>query len=299
MPDFASPRRGVRHSIDSALQSLERLGVDIDRVVIRRAGAGWPIGTIVAQEPLAGVALSDRTRIVLSVAGTGSLESLPFPLREDSEDDFRIDELFALFDSPFGKLGHAVRTGGGFLELRPDEPSTALRWIEGIFKFSARSWPKRRWYAVARLLPALHRVAGRSEAVPLGLRLVFGLPVLRVRSVSGLVLTRDARRTRLGIQNGRLGLDASVGAGVRALTGLEVTIGPITLDEYREHAVPSERAQRDALYRLLLPAHVRDAVTERWRVGERSEGAVLGDAWKPAALGVNSYLGQRRERAVS
>ena len=297
MPDFATPRRGIRHSIDSALQSLERIGVEIDRVVIRRAGAGWPVGTVVGQEPAAGVALTDRTRIVLAVAGTGSLESLPFPLREDSDDDVRADELFALFDSPLGKLGHAVRTGGGFLELRPDDPSTALRWIEGIFKFSARTWPKRRWYVVARLLPALHRVAGRSEAIPLGLGLVFGLPVRGVRSVSGLVLTRDARRTRLGIQNGRLGLDASVGTGIRALTSLEVTIGPVTLDQYREHAVPTERAQRDALYRMLLPAHVHDAVTERWRVGERSDGTVLGDSWKPAALGLNSYLGQVRERA--
>lgn len=299
MPDLAAPRRGVRHTLDTALQTLGRLGVDDDRVIVKRAGAGWTPGTIVAQEPLPGTELGEQTRVVLVVAGTGALESLPFPLREDSDADMRVDELFALFDSPLGKLGHAVRMGGGFLELRPDDPSTALRWIEGIFRIPARSWPKRRWYAIARLLPVLHRVAGRSDAVPLGLGLVFGLPVRHVASTIGLVPTREERRTRLGRQNGRLGIDASVGVGVRALTGLTITIGPVTLDQYREHATASERAQRDALYRLLLPAHVQDAVVERWRVGDRTVGARLGDAWEPAALGLNSYLGQKRMRVAS
>jgi hypothetical protein len=299
MPDFATPRRGVRHTIDTALQTLERLGVDFDRIVIRRAGAGWPTGTVVAQEPAAQSILTDQSRIVLSIAGTGSLESFPFPLREDSDQDLRADEFFALFDNPIGKLGHSVRRGGGFLELRPDEPATALRWIEGLFQISAQSWPKRRWYAVARLLPALHRVAGRADAVPLGLGLVFGLPVMHMKSVAGMVPTHEDRRTRLGMRNGRLGVDASVGAGVRALTGLVITIGPVTLDQYREHTTPSERAQRDALYRLLLPAHVQDAVVERWRVGTPADGSRLGDVWNPSALGVNSYLGQRPMRVAS
>ena len=299
MPDLATPRRGLRHTIDTALQTLERLGVDFDRVVVRRAGAGWETGTIVGQEPAAGTELGEQTRVVLSVAGTGALESLPFSLREDSDEELRADELFALFDNPLGKLGHTVRMGGGFLELRPDDPSTSLRWIEGLFQISAQSWPKRRWYAVARLLPALHRVAGRADAVPLALGLVFQLPVMHVKSVAGLVPTHDTRRTRLGMKNGRLGVDASVGAGVRALTGLAITIGPVTLDQYREHTLPSERAQRDALYRLVLPAHVQDAVVERWRVGDPADGSRLGDLWNPSALGVNSYLGQRPMRVAS
>src|SRR4051812_8244917 len=129
MPDLATPRRGVRHTIDTALQTLERMGVDIDRVVIRRAGAGWVPGAVVAQTPAPDTEVGEQTRVVLVVAGTGSLESYPFPLREDSDTDMRADELFALFDNPLAKLGHAVRMGGAFLELRPDDPSTALKWI--------------------------------------------------------------------------------------------------------------------------------------------------------------------------
>jgi hypothetical protein len=240
--------------------------------------------------------LTDQTRVVLEVAGTGALESHPFPLREDSDDDLRIDALFALFDNPLGKLSYAVRAGGGFLRLHPDDPSGALRWIEGIFRVSASPWAKRRWYAVARLLPVLHRVAGRLDAIPLALRLVFGLPVRRVRTVTGLVRMPDERQTRLGVANGRLGIDAAIGLGRRASTAVEVTIGPVSLDAYREGRTPSEEAERQAIYRLVLPAHMHGAVTERWAVGDPAEPPRLRDSWQPAALGLNSFLGGRETR---
>jgi len=296
MPDFCSPRRGVRHTVDSAIQSLERLGVDLDQLVLRSAGRGWIRGTVVRQDPEPGVELTDQTRIVLEVAGTGTLGSHPFALREDSDDDLRLDALFALFDNPLGKVSHAVRRGGGFLQLHPDDPSGALRWIEGIFRVSVKPWTKRRWHAVARLLPVLHRVAGRSDAIPLALRLVFGLPVRRVRTIVGLVMMPDERRTRLGVANGRLGIDAAIGVGRRASTAVEVTVGPVSLDAYREHQAPSEHAERRAVYRLVLPAHMHDAVTERWVVGDPSEPARLRDSWQPAALGLNSFLGGREAR---
>jgi len=61
MPDFCSPRRGVRQTVDAALASLEQLGVEADRVVLRAAGAGWVTGTVVGQVPAAGVQW-DRSR---------------------------------------------------------------------------------------------------------------------------------------------------------------------------------------------------------------------------------------------
>ncbi len=291
MPDLVTPRRGIRQTVDSALPSLDRLGVELDRIVLRSAGAGWTTGTVVAQQPPPGTEIGPQTRVVLDVAGIGALDSLPFPLREDSDGDMAADAFFALFDNPLGKLGHEVRLGGGFLELRADDPSTALRWIEGIFRLSTRPWAKRRWYAVARLLPTLHRVAGRADALPLALGLVFGLPVADVRLVAGLVPLPDDRRTRLGVANGRLGFDAVAGTGVAASTALEVHIGPVSLEAYHEHQAASERVEREAIYRLVLPAHLHGAVTERWRVGTPDRPPRLRDSWQPAALGLNSYLG--------
>ena len=293
MPDFCSPRRGVRQTVDAALASLEQLGVEPDRVVLRAAGAGWVSGTVVGQVPAAGAQLTPETRLELDVAGTGALESLPYPLREDSDDAMRVDALFALFDAPILRVRHAVRQAGGFLELRPDEVSTALRWIEGIFHVSPAAWPKRRWYAVARLLPTLHRVAGRAEAIPLALGLVFGLPVARVQIVSGIAELAAAGRTHLASANSRLGSDAVLGTGLRATTAIEIVIGPVSVETYQEHHTAAERAERDAIYRLVLPAHLHRAVRERWTVGTPANPPRLQDGWQPAALGLNSYLGGR------
>jgi hypothetical protein len=296
MPDFCAPRRGVRQTIDAAIPALERLGVEADRIVLRSAGGGWIAGTVVAQEPAPGTELGSQTRIVLSIAGSGALESLPFALREESDEEMRADAIFALFDNPILKLRHTVRSGGGFLAVRPDQPATSLRWIEGIFRLSPEPWPKRRWYALARLLPVLHRIAGRAEAIPLALRLVFGLPVANVRIVSGLVPVPASARTRLATANGRLGVDATIGVGLRATTAVLVEIGAVTLDTYREHGDPFERAQREAVYKLVLPAHLHGAVRERWTVGSPDDPPRLHDDWQPAALGLNSYLGGSTKR---
>ena len=78
-----------------------------------------------------------------------------------------------------------------------------------------------------------------------------------------------------------------------------VTIGPVSLDAYHEHRAERERLERQAVYRLVLPAHMHESVTERWMVGERGEPARLRDAWQPAALGLNSYLGGRRPGSVA
>ena len=74
MPDLVAPTRGVRHTIDSAIPTLERLGIPAERVVVESAGAGWLRGTIVRQRPAPGEPITARTRVVLHAAGTGALE---------------------------------------------------------------------------------------------------------------------------------------------------------------------------------------------------------------------------------
>lgn len=299
MPDLCAPRRGVRHRLDSAILSLLRLGVEAERIVVESAGPGWPAGTVVRQSPAPGSELSQQTRVVLGVAGAGGLDTLPFPLRDESDTEFRVDRLFALFDSQVQKLAHFVREAGEVLDLHPDDPPSALRWIEEIFRESAAPWPESRWYAVARLLPALHRVAGTAEGVTLGCGLVFDLPVERVRTVGGVVPLAPERRTRLGEANSRLGFDTVAGDGAEAQTVLEVTFGPLDLETYRRHHRPEARREREALYRLVLPYHLHGSVVERWSVGDPSAALRLGEAPAQPVLGVNSYLGADQPRRIA
>jgi len=299
MPDFVSPTRGVRQSVDSAVESLQRLGLEMNRIVLRSAGPGWRRGTVVGQVPEAGTVLRAETRVTLTVAGAGALDTAPFAMRDSADGEFRIDRLFELFDNHFLRLGYHVRSAGGMLSLRPEDYEGAARWITDIFGVSVKPWPRERWYDVARLLPSLHRIAGRPEGPALALRAVFRLPASPVRLVSGIAPVPSERRTRLGSTNGRLGIDALVGDGVTVHTAVEIDIGPVDLATYWQHNTPAERRQRDALYRLVLPAHVQDRVTERWIVGNRDEGAALGDRQRAAALGVNVYLGKPEPRSAA
>ena len=306
MPDLCTPRRGFRHDLDSAVATLRRLGVEADRVVVRSAGPGWARGTVMRQAPEPGTELSSRTRVTLFVAGMGGLDLLPYPLRNPPADGLGPDGLMALFDNPLEKLALHVRQAGGFLALHPDDDAVTLRWIEEIFGLSAAPFPREAWYPLARLLPALHRVAGTAEAVRLALDLVFGLPVAEVRPAPGIVPLPPEGRTRLGLAASRLGVDTVTGDGVAAPCVLEVTLGParpgdppLTLAQWREHHTPARRAQRDALYRLVVPARFHRTLRERWVVGDPAAGARPGDPEHPPVLGVNTRLGAIPQRSAA
>jgi hypothetical protein len=296
MPDLVAPRRGARHTVDSAVPALLRLGVEIGRIVLKSAGPGWSPGSVVAQEPAPGADLADVRRVVLHVCGPRAVDSLPYPMRDSADGEFRSDRLFGLFDDQFLKLGVHIRAAGGLLNLTPDDPVGAYRWITDIFGIRAEQWPQQRWFDVARLLPSLHRIAGRPDGPAIALRAVFRLPAGPVRTVAGVAPVDAGRRTRLGVRNGRLGVDALAGDGVTAATAVEIDIGPVELATYRR-SFRNERRQRDAIYRLVLPSHLSGDVRERWIVGDRSAGTVLGDPAREAALGLNSYLGNARSAA--
>ena len=290
MPDLAGVRRTARHRVDSALLTLLRLGVDFGRIVLEAAGPGDSAGAVVAQDPPPGTPLTPVSRIALTVGGSGALDLMPFPLRDESETEFRADRLFAIFDNPALKLGFFLRQGGAYLALHPDEPLTARRWLEDLFSVSADPWPAERWHALARLVPRLHALGGTAAAVRVAMGAIFDLPVAEVRVARRVVPVAAPAVMRLGSRNGRLGFDAVLGGGIIGDARIEIVYGPLTLAQWRRHATPAAARARAALFPYILPAHLA-VVVERWRVGDAAAGTRLDDAAMPALLGVNAYLG--------
>lgn len=290
MPDLAGVRRTARHRVDSALLTLLRLGVDFGRIVLEAAGPGETEGAVISQDPAPGTELSPVSRIALRVGGSGGLDLMPFPLRDESDTEFRVDRLLAIFDNPALKLGFFLRQGGAYLALHPDEPLTARRWLEDLFSISVAPWPAERWHPLARLVPRLHALGGTAAAVRVAMGALFDLPVAQVRVTRRVVPVAAPAVVRLGSQNGRLGYDAMLGGGIIGDARVEITYGPVTLDAWRRHVTPASTRERQALFPYILPAHL-SAVSERWRVGDATIGARLDDAARPAVLGVNAYLG--------
>ena len=310
VPDFVRPRRGARHTVDTALRTLRRLGVDAARVRVESDGPGFAPGTVLRQHPPAGTSLGPGQRVVLGVAGPGALEALPYAMRDGGEDDFGIDALMGLFDDPVHKLRHHLRAGGEFFALREGDLVVARRWIEQVFQVDPTRWAPARWPGLVRLLAAVHRTAGREDGLALALRLVHGLPLAGVRAVRDTVPVPRGEQLALGRTASRLGVDTLLGGRVIEIAALEATIGPVRLNAYLAHAGGALAAERRALYDLVLPAHLAARVRERWVVGDPAAPSRLGgggpgpearqtagreappgvDPRQPAALGLTTRL---------
>lgn len=299
MPDLCRARRGAAHTVDTALRALAAAGVDDARISLESAGPGWPDGRVVRQHPPPGAALDARARVVLGVGGAGTLDALPYALRDDDDEaPFGVEALVALLDTPALKLRHHLRAGGDFFALRAGDLRGARRWIERVFQVDPAPWDPARWPALARLLPRLHRLAGRPAGVGAALGLCFGLPVAEVAARRGLAPAPVGRRLALGEANSRLGVDTLLGLGPVDVVRIEVAIGPVPLADYHAHADgpdgPRTR-ERAALYALVLPAPLAEAVVERWVLRDAAPTRLADPFAAPGAaapaLGLTTRLG--------
>lgn len=288
MPDFCRPRRGVRQTMQAALKSLRALGIDADRIQIRRIGSGWPDKAVVAQVPEAGTPLTALTRVALMISAPSAVDALPFSMRDEIDGAMGTDQLLPILDTPIAKLEAFVNDSGGFFELRPERSTTAWRWVREIFQLDPGALSDEMAYRFARFLPALHRVAGTERGVELGLSALFDLPLKHIELRPELVPLQDDRQTRLGVRNGRLGVDAVIGDGVTVRARAVITIGPVALDQYLQHEQAERTRQRHLLYDLVLPSVVLRPAHEVWYVLPPPAGLVLGAADAPIRLGLNS-----------
>ena len=96
----------------------------------------------------------------------------------------------------------------------------------------------------------------------------------------------------------RLGIDTVLGEGRVDDVRVDVCLGPVDLQSYRLHNSTAMRAERDALYALVLPAHVARRVDERWQVGDATAPLHLDDRAE-AVLGVTTYLGRPKDRRAA
>jgi len=291
MPDLTWPRHGFHHTVDSALMSLMRLGVGADRITIRKAGRGWQPSRVVKQEPAAGQPLTPDVTVKLAVEGDGAFYYLPVGMREASDEgQVGTEELVSLFDDAVEKAATYVRLGGLFFDVRPGNPAGCARWIR-LFGIDPEAWPRERWYRLAILLPCLRYLAGREQGLRLALRLLVDLEVSGINWKPRRTVMAEEDRSLLGERAGRLGVDLILGDGVDDEAAMEITLGPVSLAEYRRHQTGEGRHRIGQVMRLVTPYHWVYEV--KWLVGDTTRAPRLGVEVENAVLGVNSHLGLR------
>jgi len=290
MPDFEAPQYGYSHTVDSAISSLFAIGMDPDRVTMRRAGRGWTKHRIVSQEPIPLSPIGSHDA-VLNVAGEGLFERLPTGLRDRGTDtEPGLDALLDVFDDPSEKASCYVRQGGLYFDLRPDNPTGCARWIRA-FGIAPEDWPPETWYALARFLPFLHRLAGREAGIRLGVKVLLGLEIVRLRRKWQRTALTDDALTQIEETSTRLGVDFIIGQTLEDEAVLEILLGPVTLAEYRRHQSPDMKRLLELVLNLVLPCHVVRVV--EWVVGNPEFRPRLATEEENTVLGINMHLGKR------
>ncbi len=288
MPQFSQSFYGFHHTVDSALDILEKNGLAASRVTVRMAGLGAPDRWVVRQRPEAGAIIDGATKVELWVAGLGYFEHLPVGMwHRGTEAEPGVDDVVRVFDDPLQKAIHWVREGARLFDVRPDNRAACARWMR-LFGFDPDRWPTENWYSLAVLLPYLARNAATEQGIGTALETILGLPLHHLERRPGVRPIPERLRSALGAKASRLGIDAVAGDRIEDLGELRVHIGPTPLETYYDY--DQKRPEMlEAVLRLVMPCYQSRSVA--WVVLDPTKPPRLGIAEENSRLGLNTYLG--------
>ena len=289
MPALTHPSHGFYHTSDSALANLAALGLKPDRISVRKAGPGWARSRIIDQSPEPGRPIGAADSIELVVEGEGLFYALPSGMREGGDErSAGLDQITSLLDDPLEKLGHFVREGALYFDVRTDNMPGCARWIR-LFGLEPDDWPVSSWYPLAVLLPGLAELAGREDGVRAVLRDLLHLDLFSLSFWPGQCALADGTESRIGTAYCSLGYDSVLGRRKEDTAQLEIVIGPVSLDDYHRFQTEAMQVLLARVFDLVIPWHLSRVV--KWRVGDASTAPRLGCPERNAVLGINSWMG--------
>ncbi|AEU38466.1 type VI secretion system baseplate subunit TssG [Granulicella mallensis] len=297
MPALAEGTHAHSHSIHSALASLTALGISQHRIVVRCTGReSVAAGTVVRQEPAAGMPIFPDTSVHLDIAGLGFSHSLPVGMWDSGgETHAGTREILEPFDDPLEKLRHWFHEGAPLFRISPDDPAACARWLK-LFGINAAEWPRPLWYRLASLIASVSQLSCSQDGCAFVLRTLLDLPVESFSYHSSVSALPSTALSSLSTHASRLGVDLLMGDSVEDLATLQVEIGPVSLETYERYTESEEGA---ALLRrsleMIMPVSTRYDV--RWSVLDRNQAPRLGMKEHNARLGINTHMGRQLSSA--
>ena len=291
MPMLAGGTHAYRHSVDSALVSLQALGVATHRIQLRRVGRqGASAGTVVRQSPAAGAELTGSTRVELEIAGLGFSHALPVGMWDSGgEAAAGTREILEGFDDPLEKLKHWFHEGAPLFRIAPDDAASNARWL-ALFGVAATDWPRRLWFRLASLIARMGQLSCSQTGCAFVLEVLLELPVLRFTHRPTETELPPAGRSGLGQRASQLGIDLLLGSHVEELATLVVELGPVTLATYERYtADPEGVALLARTLRMVMPCSAPYEMA--WAVEDKERAPRLGIATENARLGINTHMG--------
>lgn len=290
MPDFVRGTASFAHTLDSALQVLDALGIPESRLTLRMAGPSRSGLEVVRQSPAPGSPLTPSATVTLWISGFGFFDSLPMPMRESGgEAEFGTRELCRLFDDPLQKALFATRAGAPQFRIGPDSLSACRRWLN-LFGIDSSPWPEKSLYPLSLLAPMLAASAGRKVGIRLAFLILLGLPVYSFKSQTEFRPLANHQLSHLGAQSSRLGRDLIAGDRQLDTDSLIIQLGPVSLDTWEKFQ------SAHGCHMLALAASVSIPVWQShritWFIHNRLASPCLGIAQSNSRIGLNFYLGK-------
>jgi hypothetical protein len=290
MPGFAQGTAGFAHTVDSAVQVLDALGIAESRLTLRMAGPVRPALQIVRQSPPAGTRLTPSVPVTLWIAGFGYFESLPLPMRESGgEAEMGTRELSRLFDDPIQKAAQWLRAGAPLFRIGPEKFAACRRWL-ALFGVDPAAWPEELLWPLALLAPTLAHMAGREVGIKLAFLVLLGLPVQRIRYREAYRQLDPRERSLLGVCSSRLGRDLVAGDRQLDTDSVIIQLGPVSLDVYT--SFQSGQGSRLIQMTTSLCASVWQSHSVAWALEDARQAPRLGVASKNSCIGLNFHLGR-------
>jgi hypothetical protein len=259
------------------------------------AGAGDPASWVTQQAPAPGTSLFEDTQVTLHVAGLGFFQALPVSMwHRGNDEELGTGEILELLDDPLKKALHYICEGAQLFDISPNNPATCARWIS-LFGMDPEQWPADRLYPVALILSSLNRLAGTQAGIRLALDLILHLPLKEMRSRHAFRYLEQEDISVLGTHASRLSVDYILGDRYEDVGAVELVFGPVELETYYEFSGPEGSALLARTLRLVMPCHGRWSLS--WIVADPTQYPRLGIEKENSLLGVNSYLGCKKEMA--
>jgi hypothetical protein len=290
MPDFISGTASFTHTLNSALQVLDTLGIPDSRLTLRMAGPERRGLEVVRQFPAPGTLLTPSATITLWVSGFGFFDSLPMPMRESGgEAEFGTRELCRLFDDPLQKALYATRAGAPLFRIGPHKLTACRRWLN-LFGIDHSEWPEESLYQLSLLAPALATGAGSKAGIRLTFLILLGLPVHSFESQTEFRPLASHLLSHLGIQSSRLGRDFIAGDRMLDTDSLVIQLGPVSLATWEQFHSARGRHLLTLAASICISAWQHHHII--WLIHDRSAAPRLGIAQSNSRIGLNFHLGK-------
>lgn len=302
MPDLC--HRGYPFHYATALNLLEKMGVNIDRINIMAVGEHENYkGEILGQKPAPGTPLKPNVDIELKVGYPSAVDQLPFQFfyglggktQRGADWEWQSRRFMAPYDAAVIRHNAAARYQSLKFSLGVTDKDHLKHYLD-LFDFA----PDHDFQDISdiifwtSIMPSFNDWSGNAAGVTEVLQFLFGYRFRIIENTESSFEIPEDIRYRLGSRSGRLGRESIVGRSFSECdSSYRVIISGISRQEVAEFIPGSTgRKKLERVLEICMPNQLNYRIT----FDVENRAAILGDKKEAAYLGYSTHLQRVEDR---